>query len=164
MGTTGAGAQESAGCAPPDLPRHCIPVRPTRPPSLAVLLALGGAATAGAQTSDAPPGSRSGCFRFEFGPWVPTLDAAKAELARHGVDWRVPVPRPDGTMWDAEGDAPALLFPAWWPNGVAVRFEEAARGDTLRGDAVAFVPDGRVRAPVATVLAWRGPCRGSPPT
>jgi hypothetical protein len=64
-------------------------------------------------------------------------------------------------MWDEEGGAPALLFPAWWPNGVAVTFAGAARGDTLRGEAVAYVPDGRVRAPVAAVLAWQGPCRGA---
>jgi hypothetical protein len=91
----------------------------------------------------------------------PTLEVARADLTRYGIDWRVPAPRADGTMWDEEGDAPALLFPAWWPNGVAVTFAGGARGDTLRGEAVAFVPDGRVRAPVATVLAWQGPCRGA---
>jgi hypothetical protein len=122
---------------------------------------LVGTARAGAQSAAPAPAPRSGCYRFEFGRWEPALDAARAELARHGIDWRVQTPRADGTMWDVEGDAPALLFPAWWPNGVAVTFTGAASGDTLRGRAVAFVPDGRVAAPVAPVLAWQGPCRGA---
>jgi hypothetical protein len=129
-----------------------------------VAIHLVAAASTGAQSPDSTSAPRSGCYRFEFERWDPTLDAARAELARHGIDWRVQTPRAEGTMWDEEGGAPALLFPAWWPNGVAVTLAGPARGDTLQGEAVAYVPDGRVRAPVTTVLAWRGPCRGvSPP-
>lgn len=129
-----------------------------------VCLACAVAAPLSAQSADPAGAPRSGCYRFEFDAWSPTLEAAKRDLARFGVDWRVPAPRPDDTMWDAEGDSLALLFPAWWPNGVAVRFEPGAGGDTLRGEAIAFVPDGRASAPRTTIRAVRGRCRGAAPS
>ena len=116
-----------------------------------------------AQIGDPAAAPRSGCYRFDFGVWAPSLEQAKRDLERVGADWRVPAPREAGTMWDVEGDAPALLFPVWWPNGIAVRFDSAARGDTLRGEAWAYVPDGRVQAPHASVRAVAGPCRGARP-
>ncbi len=132
-------------------------------PRLAALLALCCAApgAVNAQPSDSVAAPRGGCYRFEFDAWNPTLEAAKLDLARHGADWRVPSPREGGTMWDAEGDSLALLFPTWWPNGIAVRFDPATRGDTLRGEAIAYVPDGRALAPRTSIRAVRAKCRGA---
>ena len=142
---------------PPNLP---VPLR------LAALLACCWTApgVVAAQSSDSVPAPRSGCYRFEFGAWEPTLEAAKRDLARYGADWRVPFPRESGTMWDAEGDSVALLFPAWWPIGVAVRFDPEARGDTVRGEAIAYVPDGRALAPRTTIRAVRGRCGDPAPS
>lgn len=131
---------------------------------LASALATPFATPALAQSADSAAAPRSGCYHFEFAGWEPTLDAARRELARYGADWRVPSPHRDATMWGAEGDSLLILFPAWWPNGVSVRFDTAVRGDTLRGEALAFVPDGRALAPRTAVRAVRGRCRGSSPS
>lgn len=118
----------------------------------------------GAQSAPpaAPPASEE-CFAFAFGGWTPALDAraaghstavrdAPAPQAPHGRDWAMRL--------EAGRDTTLMLFPAWWPAGVAVRFPrgiEAGR-DTVRGTATALVADGRATAPKAAALLWRIPC------
>lgn len=132
-------------------------------------------APAALRAQDAPPAPASGttrtpadeCYGFAFGGWTPALDpraaghrphtAADVAHAPGGRDWAAAV----GTGRDTT----LLLFPAWWPAGVAVRFPAGARtpGDTVRGRATALVADGRVRSPEAAVLAWTVSCTGRAP-
>jgi hypothetical protein len=64
-------------------------------------------------------------------------------------------------MWDstARGES-LLLFPSWWPAGVTVRFSLVPGRDSTRGEARAFVADGRVEPPTSLVTVWRVPCGG----
>jgi hypothetical protein len=104
------------------------------------------------------------CLGFAFGAWSPALDWA---AAGHG-----PPPRPEdfqrapaGRSWavtyEAGADTVLLLFPPWWPAGVAValprRLETSA--DTIAGRATALIADGRRKAPESRVRAWLVPCR-----
>lgn len=104
-----------------------------------------------------PPGE---CFGFSFGAWSPALDW---RAAGHGAD--APGVRLAGEFAsrDSAGGAGALiLFPSWWPAGVGVQLPRSprARGDTVAGLAQAFVADGRLRSPRASVRAWLKPCAG----
>ena len=111
------------------------------------------------------------CWRFGFGSWDPALDWQAAghagrspaeilESARRGDSLRsAPRGRGNATWSAAAADTALLLFPDWWPAGIAVRLEPApATADTVRGTATALVADGRVRNPVSRVVAIRRAC------
>ncbi|HEX5830104.1 MAG TPA: hypothetical protein VFY16_03925 [Gemmatimonadaceae bacterium] len=118
------------------------------------LASLGAAQGAGA----APP--ERYCFGFAFGAWSPPLDARRAG---HGplASGAGATVTPEGRHWAVTGSGASLvLFPSWWPAGVAVRFPGGAPtpGDTVRGEAHAFVADGRAEVPTAPARAWVVPC------
>jgi hypothetical protein len=105
------------------------------------------------------------CFGFRFGPWDPPLktvasrynpgyDPTASAPAGAPRDWaaRVPNGRPETPT-----DSVLLLFPAWWPAGVAISWTEQ-RADTLVGRATALVADGRIKNPVTEVRGVRVPC------
>ncbi len=137
-----------------------------------IVLALLLATPAAAQSSSDP--RPSGCYRFAFGPWTPPLEWARA--GHDSATGRFVLPaRPSGSvqrgadsaatresaMWDstARGES-LLLFPSWWPAGVTVRFTLPPGRDSARGEARAFVADGRVEPPTSVVTVWRVPCGG----
>lgn len=120
-----------------------------------------------------PPPSDTGngdeCFGLTFGRWEPALDP---RTAGHPVIAADSAPRraPNGRDWAARlesgRDTTIILFPSWWPAGVAVRFPEgrAAGSDTTHGTATALVADGRVQPPTTRVRLWSVACeRGSAP-
>ena len=136
-------------------------------PSLLAVVALpaSAAAQAPAAPGTAPAPAARGipeCLGFSFGKWTPALDARAAghdPAARSGHQRA-----PGGRDWASElltgRDSTLMLFPQWWPAGVLIDFRSpTVHGDTLRGTATALVADGRLRAPVAPVLAWGVPCR-----
>ena len=104
------------------------------------------------------------CFGFAFGSWTPPLDW---QAAGHGPPLdSARVPRaPNGRGWaaidvEATSDSTLLLFPPWWPAGIAVRLatKPTSPRDTVPGRAVAFVADGQKRPPTSSVRLWRVPC------
>lgn len=103
------------------------------------------------------------CLGFAFGSWTPALDW---HAARHQgtMDSSWVGHAPGGRGWaagdDATADSTLMLYPGWWPVGVAVALptRSPVRGDTVSGIATALVADGRVRNPTAKVRAWRVPC------
>ena len=132
-----------------------------------VALSLPGAAYA--QDSTARPASDGPvCLGFAFGAWTPKLDwkaAGHVPVTGHvdgdktpeGRDWAAPPS-------DVAGDTALMLFPRWWPAGVAVALptRTPAAGDTITGRAVALVPGPNMEAPSSRVRAWRVPCRRAP--
>lgn len=132
--------------------------------ALAAVALLLGPAVLGAQGGLGAPDE---CYGFAFGRWDPPLDLRaaghqvmspdKVAHAPGGRDWAAAVA--------AGRDTTLLLFPAWWPAGVVIRFPGHVRAptDTVHGRATALVADGRVRNPEAAVLAWPVPCSGTPP-
>lgn len=135
--------------------------------SAAALLTLGTASSAlRAQDTgdrDAARDTSAVCLGFAFGSWTPALDwhAAK-HVGTMDSSWVGHAP--GGRGWaagdDASTDSTLMLYPGWWPVGVAVALptRSPARGDTVNGIATALVADGRVRNPTARVRAWRVPC------
>lgn len=113
------------------------------------------------------------CFGFTFGKWEPSLRSASSAYSP-GYDptssapagaprsWAARTPANDSS--GAPADSVLLLFPPWWPAGVAIQWT-AQQGDTLIGLARALVADGRVKNPQTSVRALRFPCRkaGGPP-
>ena len=106
------------------------------------------------------------CFGFKFGSWDPPLksvastynpgyDPVSSAPAGSPRDWaaRVPNGKPE-----TAADSVLLLFPAWWPAGVAIEWTEQ-RADTLIGRARALVADGRVKNPVTAVRGMHVACR-----
>jgi hypothetical protein len=60
---------------------------------------------------------------------------------------------------DPRAEVALTLFPSWWPVGVSVRLPRRPEvGDTVAGQAMALVADGRVTSPASTVRAWRVVC------
>lgn len=135
----------------------------------ALLLAAAAALprTLAAQEPARPPAPDDGsvCLGFAFGTWTPKLDwkaaghpvapeRGSADQAPGGRDWAT---NPAG----GERDSTLMLFPRWWPVGVAVTLptRTPAPGDTITGQAVALVPRYDVEAPTARVRAWRVPCQ-----
>jgi hypothetical protein len=111
------------------------------------------------------------CFGFAFGTWDPSLksvastynpgyDPKASAPVGSPRDWAARVPNGKGTGTPA--DSVLLLFPAWWPAGVAIEWTEQ-RGDTLIGKARALVADGRLRNPVTVVRGARVACRRPDP-
>jgi hypothetical protein len=123
----------------------------------ALILAI--ARPLGAQSTDEP----TVCLGFAFGAWTPALDwraaghtsplaPAAHQHADDGRDW--------ATTQAVQDEHTIVLLPAWWPAGVSVTLptRTPAPGDTVSGAAFAYVADGRLRVPRATVRAWRVPC------
>lgn len=140
--------------------------------AVVAVVALLLAAPAAAQSSSDP--RPSGCYRFAFGPWTPPLEWTRAghdSATTHFVSPAHPsgsvqrgadnsAPR-ESAMWDSTATGQTLLlFPSWWPAGVTVRFTLAPGRDSARGEARAFVADGRVEPPTSVVTVWRVPCGG----
>ena len=133
---------------------------------LVIVLLACGASSVLAQVP-APPDE---CFGFTFGKWDPPLEAASSTYSP-GYDptssapagsprsWAIRSPTRDSS--GAAADSVLLLFPPWWPAGVAIQWT-TQHGDTLAGIARAMVADGRVKNPETAVRALRVPCRGSP--
>jgi hypothetical protein len=103
------------------------------------------------------------CLGFFFGAWTPALDwraaghtspldPAAHQRADDGRDW--------ATTQAVQDEHTIVLLPEWWPAGVSVTLptRAPAPGDTVSGSAFAYVADGRLRVPRATVRAWRVPC------
>ena len=108
------------------------------------------------------------CLGFAFGSWSPALnwraaghtsplDPAVHQRADDGRDW--------ATTQAVQDEHTIVLLPAWWPAGVSVTLptRTPAPGDTVSGTAFAYVADGRLRPPRATVRAWRVPCGSRAP-
>lgn len=106
------------------------------------------------------------CFGFSFGSWDPPLksvastynpgyDPVSSAPAGSPRDWAARIPNGKS---DAAADSVLLLFPAWWPAGVAIEWTEQ-RGDTLLGKAHALVADGRIKNPVTAVRGVHVACR-----
>lgn len=115
-----------------------------------------------------PPGmlAPDECFGFKFGSWDPSLKSV-ASTYNPGYDPVASAPRGSPRDWAARiangksetaADSVLLLFPAWWPAGIAIEWTEQ-RGDTLIGTARALVADGRVKNPVTAVRGIHVPCR-----
>lgn len=132
------------------------------------------AAALEAQSTPAPPAPPQGasfapgsasdeCFAFAFGGWTPPLDA-RAAGHRSGIRADTMPQAPNGREWamrlETQRDTTLMLFPPWWPAGVAIRVPRSAEAasDTVRGTAVALVADGRLTTPKAAVRLWRVPC------
>jgi hypothetical protein len=118
--------------------------------------------TSAQATGPRPPDE---CFGFRFGPWEPPLKTVASRYnpgydptasAPVGAprDWAARIP--NGSPQTA-ADSVLLLFPAWWPSGVAITWT-AEHGDTLVGLATALIADGRLRNPVASVRGLRVSC------
>ena len=108
------------------------------------------------------------CLGFSFGPWNPPLrwkDAGHETAVDTALVPRAPQGRGWAATGTASGDTTLVLFPPWWPVGVVVDLPTArlAAGDTVTGRASALVADGRRKAPVSRVRAWRVPCRAPGP-
>lgn len=116
-------------------------------------------ALAGAQQQNELPV----CLGFAFGTWTPALDWRAAGHVTP-VDTRTHRGADDGRDWATtqavQSENEIILLPSWWPAGVSVTLpnRSPAMGDTVVGSAFAFVGDGRRKAPVSTVRAWRVPC------
>ena len=106
------------------------------------------------------------CFGFKFGSWDPALksvasnynpgyDPVGSAPAGSPRDWAARIPNGKS---ETAADSVLLLFPAWWPAGVAIEWTEQ-RGDTLIGKARALVADGRVKNPVTAVRGIHVACR-----
>lgn len=121
---------------------------------------------AGAQEASGVPAPDE-CFGFTFSSWDPPLksvasrynpgyDPTSSAAPGSPRDWAARVP--NGKPTDTAADSVLMLFPAWWPAGVAIEWREQ-HGDTLIGVARALVADGRIKNPVSTVRGTRVPCR-----
>jgi hypothetical protein len=132
---------------------------------LAALIAL--AVTAQATVAQVPSPTPDECFGFSFGKWEPSLRSTSSTYSP-GYDPTGTAPAGATRSWamrapttstsGAPADSVLLLFPPWWPAGVAIQWT-AQRGDTLIGVARALVADGRVKNPESAVRALRVPCR-----
>jgi hypothetical protein len=131
---------------------------------LALIVAGALARLAHAQTPPQRDTTPPACLGFAFGPWSPPLDW---RTAGHGA-----APDPSGLArapadrdWAANGvegveDSLVMLYPRWWPAGVAVALpsRRPAPGDTITGSARALVADGRRSNPTSRVRVWAVKC------
>ena len=132
--------------------------------AIGLMILVAGMHRVGAQTPDE-------CFGFTFGKWEPSLRSASSTYSP-GYDPTASAPAGSARSWaartpanDSSGapaDSVLLLFPPWWPAGVAIKWT-TQHGDTLLGLARALVADGRVKNPEASVRALHIPCRSSEP-
>jgi hypothetical protein len=136
-----------------------------------VLLAAAAGALGADRTSNAQ-GAPTPCYRLAFGVWSPPLDwdgaghgrtaVAPPAMASRRADRLAPGDR-DFAAFDPAADSTMLLFPAWWPVGVLIRFDpRPVPGDTIRGTATALVADGGTPRSVAGVRIVPFPCTPPP--
>ena len=114
----------------------------------------------------AAQGTPTECCGLRFGTWQPTLSSV-ASTYNPGYDPKASAPAgsprdwatriPNGPPSESAGDSVLMLFPAWWPVGVAIEWKEQ-RGDTLVGVARALVADGRLKNPETSVRAVHVAC------
>ena len=109
------------------------------------------------------PEEAAQCYGFSFGTWKPALDLAGAGHNQTPPP-SVLLKAPGGRDWASDAtpnDTTLFLFPAWWPAGVQVTFRRKPRSaaDTVAGEALALVADGRVTPPRAPMRVWRVACR-----
>jgi hypothetical protein len=106
------------------------------------------------------------CYGFSFDAFSPPLDYAGAGHPGTAAEMRgsrTQAPKVVGAresaiqVDDGPRDSLMILFPSWWPAGVAIRWSSST-ADTLKGIAQAFVADGRVKVPTTSVRGWRIPC------
>ena len=108
------------------------------------------------------------CFGFSFGRWDPPLSSASSTYSP-GYDPKSSAPAGAPRAWAMRSptgspnqtqpaDSVLLLFPVWWPAGLAIQWTEQ-RGDTLIGVARALVADGRAKNPETAVRAKHVACR-----
>jgi hypothetical protein len=124
-------------------------------------LALSLAHAAHAQVRDTLPPV---CLGFSFSPWTPPLDWRGAgHLATPDTSGLARTP--ENRDYAVNGmvgveDSVLLLYPRWWPAGIAVTLptQRPAPGDTIAGTARALVADGRRTNPTSRVRAWVVPC------
>lgn len=145
------------------MPRSSTPrLRPVRRVTAllaaSAILSLPGRVTAQAGSADIPA-----CLGFAFGTWTPALDYRAAGHAPP-VPGAI-TPPPGGRDWAVNfdrGDSVLVLFPSWWPVGVTITFPRPPRafGDTVVGQAVALVADGRRTPPRSRARAWMVRCGG----
>ena len=114
--------------------------------ALTAAIAIGVAGTSlGAQSSDAPTApaqsaapARDECLGFAFGTWTPPLDA-RAAGHRSGTRADTTPQAPNGREWamrlETQRDTTLMLFPPWWPAGVAIRLPRSV--DTTADTAAA---------------------------
>lgn len=120
------------------------------------------------------------CTRLTFGPWTPPLNWNRAGHpdSASGVGSRVrhlrdslfggqaSVSRRDEMQWEESGGMRRLfLSPAWWPAGVMITFARAgsAGSDTLIGEAMALVADGKQVPPRTEARLLRSGCHARSP-
>ena len=127
-------------------------------------LALAALAGPTAMHAQSPAAEPPVCLGFSFGAWTPALDWRGAG---HGAapDTSTLARTPEQRDWATDGmagveDSLLILYPRWWPAGVAVALptRRPAPGDTIEGRARAFVADGRRANPTSRVRAWAVPC------
>jgi hypothetical protein len=132
--------------------------------TLALALVLAPAPGAHAQGRDTLPAV---CLGFSFGKWSPPLDWRGAG---HGAapDTNGLPRTAENRDWAVNGmvgleDSLLVLYPRWWPAGIAVTLptRRPAPGDTIDGRASALVADGRRTNPTARVRAWAVRCGGT---
>ncbi|MDB4880232.1 MAG: hypothetical protein JWL60_1678 [Gemmatimonadetes bacterium] len=104
----------------------------------------------------APPAADAVCYGFAFGPWTPGLDWKRAGHPDPSRSTNAADVAPLDRRWAVETDSALMLFPGWWPAGVSVALPRRPRtlADTVHGQAIALVPDYRMKNPVAKVRAW----------
>jgi hypothetical protein len=139
---------------------------PSRHLFTALWLLAASLATTPLGAQDASPGGQAACFGFAFGVWTPALDwKAAGHPPRSSVaDPSAPYNRQWAINAD-RGDSLFVLFPSWWPAGVTVKVSRTpvAPGDTVLGQAIALVADGRLRAPTTPARVWAVSCGGHAP-
>lgn len=133
---------------------------------IAALMLVAACATAEAQQPQRPDSAQhpDECYRFRFGAWTPPLDWTAAGHRPRNLPPAVAQPgaRGDASHLGSPGDSVLMLYPAWWPVGVLVRFRpHAPSSDTLRGEASALVADANARVPTSQVTVVRVPCHPS---
>lgn len=136
---------------------------------LAPLVARGQTSPGG--TSSPTP---SACWRFAFGEWTPALDwgkagqpgqlgatAAAVQRIRDSVFAKDPVAMSNNAMtWERTPQGMLLmLYPPWWPVGVAVTFDSTLAGaKEMLGTAVALEANGDQPPSRARARAWQVAC------
>ena len=103
------------------------------------------------------------CLGFAFGTWTSALDC-RAAGHQTALDPSVHQRADDGRDWATtqavQDEHTIVLLPEWWPAGVSVTLPTRTPppGDTIVGQAFAYVGDGRRKAPTTQVRAWSVPC------
>lgn len=158
--------RESSTAADRGGPMYLLAMAPSRGSFGRLLVVAGVMGVASRSVLAQAKSSDDACFGFAFGAFTPALDWQRA-----GYGARIDTSRiqrtAEGRGWavnDGPGaDSTMVLFPAWWPAGVIIRFprKPTTLGDTVNGRATAMVADGAKVPPKGAVRAWRTSCTAS---